>query len=188
MIFKKKYRYKKMSSEEIILKAQEYNNRHIFERFKKEIKEKFEIEDEAMAHNLKREALRYLTMCALYPGKEINMFSEQVDEYWHTFILFSRDYFDFCQELGMPYIHHYPNVSEEEPKEGATFKDFEELYEETFKEKLPGIWREGKGSRCGGNGGHCRSCKGACKGSCKANVSKCMNGCGGRCGGCRANV
>ena len=181
-----------MPSEEIIVKAQEFSNPHIFGRFKKEIKEKFEIEDEEKARHLEREALRYLALCALHPGKEINMFSEQVDEYWHTFILFSKDYFEFCRELGMPYIHHYPNVSEEAPTEGATFKDFEDLYEATFKEELPAIWREGKGGRCGGNGGYCRSCKGACRGSCKANVSKCrskcMNGCGGRCGGCRANV
>ncbi len=161
-----------MSSEEIICKAQAFNHRPIFDRFKKGLHEKFGVADKETAENLKKECLRYLTLCALHPEKEISMFNEMVDEYWHTFLLFSREYFDFCHDLGIPYIHHYPNVSEEKPKEGATFSDFEKLYQETFEEDLPALWKTGKGKRCGGNGGRCSACSGAC--SANAKMPGCM--------------
>ncbi len=34
--------------------------------------------------------------------------SKSVDEMWHSFILHSKDYFSFCQELNC-FIHHQPS-------------------------------------------------------------------------------
>lgn len=31
-----------------------------------------------------------------------------LDEMWHTFILFTKDYHDFCQEYFGYYLHHFP--------------------------------------------------------------------------------
>ncbi|WP_299851643.1 hypothetical protein [uncultured Roseovarius sp.] len=33
-----------------------------------------------------------------------------IDKLWHTFILFTHIYENFCNKLGGGFIHHYPNV------------------------------------------------------------------------------
>ena len=37
----------------------------------------------------------------------------KIDDMWHTFILFTRDYTDFCTEHFGRYIHHRPATDEE---------------------------------------------------------------------------
>lgn len=37
--------------------------------------------------------------------------SEPVDQFWHTHILFTRDYTRFCQAVAGEYIHHTPTSS-----------------------------------------------------------------------------
>ena len=113
-------------------------------------------------------------MCAAYPGREIPMFSELVDEYWHTFILFTKDYFAFCRALGMPYIHHEP-AGDDVAEEGPSYAEFCSLYEQAFQQPLPEVWnlRFNKESRtcysiadkkCGNCKGGCNNC---CSRACK---------------------
>lgn len=62
---------------------------------------------ESEAQERFEETKKFLVMCAddrqagLVPSKKI-------DAVWHQFILFSRDYFSFCELLG-GYIHHQPS-------------------------------------------------------------------------------
>jgi len=39
-----------------------------------------------------------------------------IDEMWHTFILFTVPYTNFCDTFFGVYIHHHPNVSHSAPK------------------------------------------------------------------------
>jgi hypothetical protein len=41
----------------------------------------------------------------------------QLDEMWHTFMLFTRDYADFCERYFGFFLHHVPNEDEEETPE-----------------------------------------------------------------------
>lgn len=56
------------------------------------------------------EGLRdYFAICAADPERRAGMPSRIVDEAWHTFILFTRDYTDFCQNAFGTYLHHAPS-------------------------------------------------------------------------------
>jgi hypothetical protein len=46
----------------------------------------------------------------------------EIDDMWHTFLLFTKDYMSFCKDYFDEYIHHIPNTEEESMKEDQ-FKD-----------------------------------------------------------------
>jgi hypothetical protein len=59
-----------------------------------------------------------------------------LDEMWHSFVLFSKDYETFCQDFFGNFIHHYPTPVREKNEHKARFEvDEEGLRTETF-EKL----------------------------------------------------
>ena len=39
----------------------------------------------------------------------------EIDEMWHEFILFTKDYGDFCQHYFGEYLHHMPNIFDNMP-------------------------------------------------------------------------
>jgi hypothetical protein len=86
-----------------------------------------------------QEFKRYMALVGLgYRG--LGMISPTVDEVWHGFILFTREYAGFCQSAFGEFIHHVPRTSREpRSKDGA--KQFALAYEEVFG-PLPEIWRE----------------------------------------------
>jgi hypothetical protein len=73
-------------------------------------------------------------------GRRISMMSEKVDEVWHQFILFTRQYHSFCDNFLSGYFHHSPHTSEtsrEKKREGAI--RFVKSYQQVFG-KVSGIW------------------------------------------------
>jgi hypothetical protein len=55
----------------------------------------------------------YLTMLVKYPDYADDiMLSEDVDEFWHTYILQTRKYSEDCQRVFGNYLHHEPHVGE----------------------------------------------------------------------------
>lgn len=61
------------------------------------------------------ETKRWLWLCALHsaeghPGYELTMSEEMmvIDEMWHTFLLFTYDYADFCTRYLGRFVHHQP--------------------------------------------------------------------------------
>lgn len=53
---------------------------------------------------------RLMALCVL-GHRGIVVPCEEVDEVWHTFILFTREYADFCQRVAGGYLHHSPPES-----------------------------------------------------------------------------
>lgn len=53
------------------------------------------------------QALAYLAACAV--SSEPLAPSEPVDIGWHTFILYTHDYAEFCKKVAGSFIHHVPN-------------------------------------------------------------------------------
>ena len=37
--------------------------------------------------------------------------SKELDEVWHTFILFTEDYYEFCGRYLERFVHHYPGTN-----------------------------------------------------------------------------
>lgn len=56
-----------------------------------------------------QEGLRqYFQVCQRARGKFVSMPSQVVDDLWHEFILFTRNYENFCQKALGRYLHHTP--------------------------------------------------------------------------------
>ena len=52
---------------------------------------------------------KYLSLIAL-GHKGVGMNSRDVDEVWHIFILFTKDYARFCDEVFGFFLHHQPTT------------------------------------------------------------------------------
>lgn len=70
----------------------------------------FNISDYNKADRLKHEWIRYALLTKINE-KPLGMFSKDVDNLWHTFLLFSKDYHAFCTNLPDPdqFLHHTPH-------------------------------------------------------------------------------
>lgn len=67
--------------------------------------------DMPMAERIMEQALGFLQVCAIDHNGSHSP-SELVDIGWHTFILYTREYADFCQQLAGRFIHHSPSDEE----------------------------------------------------------------------------
>jgi hypothetical protein len=76
------------------------------------------------------------------------MYSLRVDEVWHQFILYTREYMDFCEAFFGRYVPHSPSNSPEpstgnptsQEEEVCTFELFAKHYQEFFGATLPDVW------------------------------------------------
>jgi hypothetical protein len=91
------------------------------------------------------ELKRYLALCAAHPNEGFGM-RGPIDEVWHTFILFTQDYAEFCNQVAGRFLHHEPakkapSGSENNHQEGPSIRDgylkFLEEYERTFGDVPP---------------------------------------------------
>ena len=78
--------------------------------------------------------------------RRVEMICEEIDDIWHTFILFTKEYQDFCKMLVGEYIHHEPNVEPQQTDMSATrnynihgIRNFAEDYEKYFGPVNP-LW------------------------------------------------
>ena len=72
----------------------------------------------------------------------------QIDNMWHTFLLFSRDYAHFCQQYFNCFLHHEPHISNEplfsEEEHRKNLKKFLELIIAEFGTELICDWYQNK--------------------------------------------
>jgi hypothetical protein len=90
-----------------------------------------------------------------------------VDEVWHAFILFTREYADFCQDIFGEFIHHVPRTSR--TPSGTPREDgFAQAYLRAFGE-ASGFW----------GGIHAQDCgEGDCTGETRSPTPSRMADCG----------
>jgi hypothetical protein len=90
------------------------------------------------------EVKKYIVLVQSDDTTVFEMHSLRVDEVWHQFILFTTQYFDFCQRFFGRYIHHSPSnapdTHDEEARPVASFAMFSERYTELFGSALPDVW------------------------------------------------
>ena len=88
-----------------LYEALEYQNDAVVYRFTPLWDVKF-----AEAKDLFLEAKRWLWLCAQLEEKRLMITTPLliIDEMWHNFILFSREYMKYCQDYFGRYIHHAP--------------------------------------------------------------------------------
>lgn len=100
----------------------QYNNPLVIKRFKRNYPQYAEQAEELFSDMLKYLWLSRKHQLDLYQfGKtqvhdfSCNMHKEMrvIDEMWHTFILITRDYADFCHLYFGEFMHHEPEVGDE---------------------------------------------------------------------------
>lgn len=93
---------------------------------------------------------RFLFMCATNPGRRIAP-PEMVDEGWHNFILFTRDYAQFCRRYLGRFIHHAPqsmfNPAKKKQSRKEVLESTHTLILNTFG-KLPSKFWRGADAMC----------------------------------------
>lgn len=96
------------------------------------------------AEALFTELLRFLVLTRMYPDKFWYMASRLVDEAWHQFVLFTKQYTAFCQQYFGQYLHHNPGMSPD--ASGLTvevsFADFSVFYERHFGAPPADAWQD----------------------------------------------
>ena len=81
---------------------------------------------------------RYLALKALLTEDVPGMLSPQVDEVWHTCLLFTRLYADLCRQCFGTFVHHEPDTEEHRDPLGR-WEAFEVLYSNWFGQ-LSRVW------------------------------------------------
>jgi hypothetical protein len=123
-----------------VMEALEYEAPFLIEKL---VKERIvDSADEAQA--LFDEAKRYIVLVRCDGSHIWEMHSLRVDEAWHQFVLFTKQYSEFCERFFGRYVHHSPSNSPDAlappPVPVATFDEFRERYEELFGVPLPDVW------------------------------------------------
>jgi hypothetical protein len=93
---------------------------------------------ERVASEHERELRRFLVLKALNGDANYGM-AGAVDDLWHTFILFTREYASFCQKVAGRFIHHTP--SQERTTSTRAYERMLDDYRKVFGEEPPSwVW------------------------------------------------
>jgi hypothetical protein len=98
------------------------------------------------AWELFTEVKRYLVMIESDHDHVYPLFALRVDEVWHQFVLFSKEYAAFCERFFGRFLHHYPSNApggdsiKRTPE--ATQGEMEEAYRALFGIDMPDVWRD----------------------------------------------
>lgn len=65
------------------------------------------------ATRVELEYRRFVELSYLYHGIAMVPSCHAVDEFWHTHVLFTRDYAAFCEAVGKRFMHHDPTLGNE---------------------------------------------------------------------------
>ncbi len=96
-----------------------YQNPEFIERLKHKLGLSHE-DAEVLFHDMKQ----FLYLCGTRPG--VWSPTEQIDAAWHEFILYTKDYAEFCKEIFGKFVHHVPNsyLTKEAQLVGNTWRTY----------------------------------------------------------------
>jgi hypothetical protein len=84
---------------------------------------------------------RYLSLRVL-ASRPVMMLSRPIDGVWHTCLLFTRLYMDYCEQAFGEYVHHDP-ATESHSDRAAHWREFAATYERYYGP--PGrLWQMGR--------------------------------------------
>ena len=100
--------------------------------------------DAAEAEALFRELKRFLVLIRTNDHLQWEMCSHRVDETWHQFMLFSREYIQFCMRYFGGYVQHRPGRASATLPRPPALPSFRARYEAYYGEPLPDVWYDDK--------------------------------------------
>jgi hypothetical protein len=102
----------------------EYKNISILQRYSKDYPNNKLSAEEALS-----ELLKYFWLCQKHSGDKkissadnldficaIHPEMREIDEMWHTFLLFTKEYQQFGEKYFGCFLHHIPNTEDDKPK------------------------------------------------------------------------
>lgn len=110
-----------------------YKNEHVIKRYMKDFGA-----TRKQANHLFQEILKFLWLSRkaerLDVKVSIAMYPEMIDidNMWHTFLLFTPDYFKFCEKYFGGYLHHQPNTSNKPMPKKQFEKEFTSFLSFTY--------------------------------------------------------
>lgn len=132
----------------------------LFERLVTRIVEDEEM-DGSYAERIMRQTLVFLEACAKNPAALLSP-TKAVDVGWHTFILYTADYAEFCHRIAGEFIHHNP-ICTGDIRSGAALARTVEAINATGYPIDMQLWTVGDAADCSGNGGgNCHQCHATC--------------------------
>lgn len=155
----------------------------VIERFCREQKV-----DQARGEAVARELKRFLIICSISKNKSYAIRGD-IDEMWHMFIMFTRRYQKFCENVSGRFLHHVPteDIEKDIPisKTNYSYARTLEAYETAFGEPAPSsVWpskfQDEHGIlapvKSGGGGTECTTpSRGDCSNDCKSYFPPCCN-------------
>jgi hypothetical protein len=88
------------------------------------------------AREHEREIKRFLALSVINSSTKYVM-SGPMDELWHSFILFTKNYHEFCYLVAGHYIHHVPSVPNDKPNDFRGYTQLLQDYKVLFGEEPP---------------------------------------------------
>lgn len=85
---------------------------------------------------VERELRRFLTLCALNPDVSYSTCGP-IDQAWHCFILYTREYEAYCSMVAGRFMHHVPGNPESKQVSIAAYERFFADYAHEFGEPPP---------------------------------------------------
>ncbi len=122
-------------------------------------KDVFNTSEEYLQHLV--EFKKYVFLATITP-ENMAMTSPKVDEVWHQFILFTREYHAFCSQFVGRYLHHTPKTSHTPMNEEIPIDQFVKAYKTYFGE-IPELW-------------NISSAKTSCSSCCSSGCASCGSG------------
>ncbi|MEU0519812.1 hypothetical protein [Streptosporangium sp. NPDC006007] len=114
-----------------------------------------------IAEPIMEQTLAFLAACAAHPTVRLAP-SELVDLGWHAFVLYTREYADFCHRVAGQFIHHVPDDTPDRPSSGSTASATVTVMRDLGLPVINDLW----------------SVKANCEGKCKPDpCSQCHQGC-----------
>jgi hypothetical protein len=105
--------------------------------------------DLVQAERIMDQTLVFLTACASNPGVRL-LPSAAIDPGWHVFILFTREYAEFCDRVAGWFIHHEPAIGNGGPV--GSLADTIEALRATGHDVDAELWSLATGADCSDEG------------------------------------
>lgn len=125
----------------------------------------------AEAETLFEDVKKFLALCVTSPQSQSLAPTKALDQGWHTFILFTKDYAQFCKDYCGRYVHHHPEDPFAETKDFESIPRTRRLAMLVFG-KLSANWQGNPLGKCSGKDCSDKDCSTECNqcSSCKQSV------------------
>lgn len=114
-----------------------YTNSHVLQRYEKDYPRNVLKAEEAwpellkflwLSQKLQHDRRQSPNDTSLHFQSAVHEEMQEIDDMWHTFILFTQDYTDFCQRYFGRYLHHQPTTEDEATLSAQEYQNSLENY------------------------------------------------------------